>query len=144
MSQDSASMFKIDTTAFDPITVPKPTNNETNPALTSQELLNSSMDEFHRRGYSNGENAYKTHWIEKLHRFYLHCLQDKHMLTKQMVALKKLFEGGKEMTPSELFCALAETNGNVGEVCIFCIFFRLSPCIIIIILIILLNNNLPS
>ena len=113
-SLDSASMFKIDTSSFD---AHKPEVDKDNSALTSQELLNASMHDFQRLGYGNGKNAYKTHWIEKLHRYYLQCLQDKHVLTKEMVALKKQYRGDKNMTPSELFCALAETNGNVGEVC---------------------------
>ena len=114
-SLDSASMFKIDTSSFD---AHRPEVDKDNLALTSQELLNTSMHDFQRLGYGNGKNVYKTHWIEKLHRYYLQCLQDKHALTKQMVALKKLYRGDNNMTPSELFCALAETNGNVGEVCI--------------------------
>jgi hypothetical protein len=68
---------------------------------TAPELLRESLHQFDKVGYGNGDNLYRSHWIEKLDAFSDYCHHEPRAAAKAMVAFQKMANEIK-LTESEV------------------------------------------
>ena len=82
---------------------------------SSHELLKNSLSQLYAIGYTTGDSSYRSYWVERLEEYSAVCRAEPKAAAKTVATLKNMTSGNIPLNSAEIFCALADSRGNVGE-----------------------------